>query len=345
MPCHKLCQSTATRLVLVALSAAGLLCPTTVHAQADVFTSSHQGHTQNDVTNYDQGARRFLNGHVVNQNGQPVTDVLIELRSVAGKIISSVTADRSGSFYIPNLDPGWYEVVATSGINRSVTTVDVSSFPEPLTIRLGSAPSAVHNEATVSVNSLATPSDAQKAFEAAERLFQKNDLSGAWNKVNKALQAWPNYAAALTLRGVLKMGNNQPQPAIDDFAAAVEADRSYHLAYIGLAAAYNLSARFDEALRALDQVDPRNPQSWQIHFETSKALLGKKSFGRALQEADRAASLLGRDLPEINVLRANAYIGMQDMNSAAKELREYLRLDGSGPLADKARALLVQMGR
>ncbi len=34
----------------------------------------------------------------------------------------------------------------------------------------------------------------------------------------------------------------------------------------------------------------------------SKALFGKKSFDRALQKADQAASLLGHDLPMLNVV-------------------------------------------
>jgi tetratricopeptide (TPR) repeat protein len=214
-----------------------------------------------------------------------------------------------------------------------------------VTIQLGSASSASNSEAAVSVNSLTVPSKAREAFEAADRLFQKNDVTGAWKKIEKALQSSPKYAAALTLRGLLKMSTNQPQQALPDFIAALEADRGYQVAYAALAADYNLMGQFDEALRVLDQGNSLSMQSWQAHFEASKALLGKKNFDRALKEANQAASLLGRDFPLINVVKAHAYMGLQDTNSAASELREYLRRENNGPLADKVRGILANLGK
>lgn len=327
----RLWQSSAPRLVLAVLCGLASLNPMQVHAQRDHFSS------------LGAASRASLHGEVVTTDGQKPGDVRIELRDRTGRTVSTVVAGGSGWFEIDDLDPGLYEVIASSGTEQSTATVEISKLDTPLTIRIGSAHAATHDQAVVSVNALTVPSGARKAFEAADRSLQKNDFPGAWNQVNKALQACPKFAAALTLRGVLKMYSSQPQEAMDDFSTALKADRGYHLAYVGLAADYNQIGRFDEALRVLDQASSLSAQSWQAHLEASKALLGKKNFDRALQKANQAAELLGHDLPMLNIVKAYAYLGLKDMHSAAFELQHYLRQESTGLQADKARAILANI--
>ena len=330
---HRLWQSSALHLLLTVICGLASLNPMQVHAQREHFSAPGAA------------SRASLHGQVVTTNGQKPGDVRIELRNSLGRTISTVLVGSSGWFEIDDLEPGFYEVVASSGTEQSTATVNVSSLDTPLTIQIGSAHPATHERAAVSVNALTVPSGARKAFEAADRSLEKNDLSGAWNQVNRALQAYPKFAAALTLRGVLKMYSNRPQEAMGDFTAALEADRTYHLAYVGLASDYNQIGRFDEALRVLDQASSLSAQSWQAHFEASKALLGKKSFDRALQKANQAATLLGHDFPMLNVVKAYAYLGLKDTNSAATELRQYLRKESTGAQADQARAILAKIDR
>ncbi len=328
---RRLSKSDAQRIFFTAACAALFLCSLPVHAQSEDYPSRPAG------------KRGSLEGNVVTSTGEPVSDARVELRTLGGMTVSTTEVGSSGSFHIADLQPGWYELVASSGIHRSSTTLSISSFVERMTIQIDTAPARPQGGNVVSVSSLTVPSKARKAFEAADQRFRENDVRGAWERVEKALQAFPKYAAALTLRGLLKMQTNQPQQAVDDFVGAMEADRSYELAYAGLAADYNLMGRFDEALRVLDQGNSLASPLWLAHFEASKALLGKKSFDRALAEADRARSLLGKDLPMLNVVKGYAYIGLNDMNSGATALQQYLRQESTGPLADKVRAVLASL--
>ena len=321
------------RLLLAAICGLVLLNCMKVHAQLE--HSSSPGAM----------SHASLHGQVVTSNGQKPRDVRIEVRNSTGRTISNVLVGSIGYFEIRDLEPGFYEVIASSGTEQTTETVDITSFDTPLTIRIGSERSAAPEQAAVSVNALTVPSGARKAFEAADRLLGKNDFEGAMNQTNKALEVCPKFAAALTLRGVLKMHNNHPQEAMDDFTAALQADSGYHLAYVGLAADYNLIGRFDEALRVLDQASSLSAQSWQAHFEASKALLGKKSFDRALQKANLAAKLLGHDTPMLHVVKAYSYLGLKDKNSAAIELRQYLRQEKGGAQTDKFRALLNDISK
>ena len=332
MPC--------TAPLLTAVAWAGMfLCTNHLKAQDTAF---HLGQDGNQVS---------LQGQVVTASGQPLSNVRIELRSATGRIISSTWAGSTGTFYVPNLDKGVYEVVATSGVDQSVETVSVSSLQTQLIIRFASTAgrsgeekrSSNSNSSTVSVTALAVPSGARKAYEKAARLFQKNEIAGAWNQLSTALQMWPKYAEALALRGALRLQSNGLQDAMNDFANALQLDRGCPLAYIGLAAAYNLTGRFDDALLILDQATSLKMQLWQVHYETSKALLGKKVFDRALREAIQADKELGQDLPSLNIVKAKAYIGLKNKNSAISELQKILQKQNSGPEADESRALLASM--
>ena len=319
------------QLFFAAACALVFLCSLPVHAQSDDFPTRAGGR------------RGSLDGNVVTSTGERVNDVHVELRGMGGMTVAAVEVGPSGSFHFADLQPGWYELVAGSGAQRSITTVNISSFIERITIKVDSAPARTPSESVVSVGSLAVPSKARKAFEAADRLFRENNIRGSWERVEKALEAFPKYAAALTLRGLLKMQTNQPQQAVDDFTAALQADQGYQLAYTGLAADYNLMGKFDEALRVLDQGNYLASPSWLAHFEASKAFLAKKSFDRALAEADRAHSLLGQDLPMLNVVKGYAYIGLNDTHSGTTALQQYLQKESTGPLADKVRAVLASL--
>lgn len=280
---------------------------------------------------------------VVNPSGQPVDGARVEVRTATGSTIVMREVGHNGWVQISDLQPGFYDVVASSGMQRTSATVRLSSFMERLTLHLDSTASHDSRQNMVSANSLAVPSKARKEFEAADRLFHKNDIFAAWNHVEKALQVSPRYAPALTLRGLLEIREHRSQEAMSDLSAAVEADRGYQLAYVGLAAGHNAMGQFDEALRALDQGNTLGSSIWPAHLEAGIALLGKQDFGRALAEASQVRNLLGKDVATLHLLRGYSYVGLKDVTSAKLELRQYLKKRSTGPEADKVRAVLSRL--
>ena len=331
MPLHRVGKFKLLRLAVIV--SCTLVCLDSLQAHAQFDQLSGKG----------SASHGSLRGRVVMSNGQKPPNVRIELRNGTGLTVSSVWVDTSGSFEIGNLERGSYEVIATWGKERTATEIEIFSFDTPLTIRIDSGSPTAPGQAVVSVNALRAHCREAKAFETADRLLQRGDPRGAWNQINKTLQACPNFVPALTLRGVLKMYSNKLQEAVSDFDAALKLDRSYSLAYIGLASDYNLMRRFDEALRVLDQASSQTAPSWQAQFEASKALLGKGSFDRALESANHAANMLGHDFAMLNLVKAYAYLGLKDKISAGTELRCYLRQKISGEHASQVRALLAEI--
>ena len=92
-----------------------------------------------------------------------------------------------------------------------------------------------------------------------------------WNSV-------PNYAEALTLRGVLALNQQDSQAAIADLDKAIQADGNYAMAYMVMGSALNMQSKFDEAIRSLQRGQSLAPNYWQGYFEMGKSYIGKADY-------------------------------------------------------------------
>lgn len=281
-----------------------------------------------------------FNGRVVASNGPLQRDTRIELRSTTGQTVCSTYTDASGSFHCSDVVPGLYQLIVSSERNEQTVDISVGNFRPEVTIKVPDAKINQDQTRSVSVSELMVPAKARKVFEKAAERFQRADLAGTRAELDKALEIWPRFAAALTLRGVLKMHSRVPHDAIQDFNAALDVDRSYGLAYIGLAANHNATGKFDEALKVLDRGRPYLTQMWQLHYETSKSLLGKRAFTRAIEEANRASAMLGQDTPGVCLIKSQAYLNLDNARAARTEIENYLKRNHGGPGIERLRQLL-----
>ena len=281
-----------------------------------------------------------VSGTVRTLQGKPVQNARVEIRALGSpQAVASGYTLPNGSFEFPNIPQGTYQVVATSGVQEireriEVLQADASfqlTFPADNTVTDGST-----GGATVSVAQMKVPEKARKLFVKAEEALHKQKLAQARDEVEKALQVFPNYAQALTLRGILDLQDNNVDQARADLENAIKADSSYGMGYIVLGAAYNVMKRFDDSVRALERGITLMPASWQARFELSKALLGKGQFEAALRQVNKAAELAPYNYAAIHLVRAHALLGLKDYGHAVTELEQFV---GSDPgSADSARA-------
>lgn len=287
-----------------------------------------------------------VTGTVRTIDDHPIADARVELRSLnTGQITASTYTSFSGSFELRNVSNGSYELMITSGLNQSTEMVQVRDDSVTTNVRL-SAPSGkaeAGDRGTVSVADMKVPDKARDAFKKAQKATQKQDTAEARKQLQRALEIYPNYAAALTLRGLLTLDDNKPAEAISDLEAAVEADNNYGLGYIILGAAYNLQSRFDDALRVLDRGTSLSPTSWQGYFEMAKATLAKQDLAGALKHVNRAADLAPREYAPVHLIRANIYLAQKNYAEAMSELEGYLEKDPNSPQSEQARKTLEKV--
>ena len=287
-----------------------------------------------------------ISGMVRSGNDQPVPNARVEVRSLAnGQTLSATYSSSNGSFEVMNLPAGAYEIHATAGLSDTIERVDLRSGDTFVTLRLplGVATDVGGDGATVSVAQYRVPHKAREAFQKAQKALEKEKLADAEKQVNKALEIFPTYADALTLRALLHMDAGRSSQALDDLQNAIHNDPRYSLAYIVMGAVFNQNANFDDAVRTLQRGISLNPSSWQAYFELGKAFVGKGDFPIAIRNLDRALQMAPDAYAPLHLVKAHALLGLKSYTDAMTELEKYLERDPNGKASAQARQTLAKV--
>jgi Flp pilus assembly protein TadD len=287
---------------------------------------------------------RSISGTVQDTQNNGLKDVHVELSDLNGAPVASAYTSVSGRFEFNRLAPGTYTVVATSGLQQASERVDASNFSNTVNVRMQGAgkPTDGVEGNSISIAQYRVPAKAREAYRKAHEAVGKGKMDDAHKHLAKALELCPNYAEALTLRGVLALNQQDSQAAIADLDKAIQADGNYGMAYMVMGSALNMQGKFDEAIRSLQHGQSLAPNYWQGYFELGKAYIGKADYPSALRQFDRAQSLAPADYPLISLLRAHALLAMKQFPEAMTALQAYLQKDPKGPNSDQARKMLEQ---
>jgi len=288
----------------------------------------------------------IISGVVVGSDGAPIPDARVEVHNDnTGNTIASGYTNASGTFEFANLPSAQYEVVATAGLAEARERVGLDGMMG-LKIRVRNADENAAQAAgktTVSVAEYRVPQKAREAFHKAEVALSKNRSEETGKCLAKALDIYPDYAPALTLRGVLSLDRSDVNSAISDFDKAIHSDPSFALAYTAMTAALNQLNRFDDALRSADRAITLAPRSWQAYFEMAKAYVGKADYQHALRQLSRAQSLNPVDYAPIHLLRAHVMLALKEYGTAMNELQAFLTLAPRDPNSAAARNALEKV--
>jgi len=284
-------------------------------------------------------------GSVRTLDNKPVPNARVEANSlVPGRQVTAQYTGDDGSFTLTNLPAGEYELRAESGVLQASERVQVAEGQTWVTMRLpnpNSAPGGDPNAPSISVQQLRVPEKAVSWLAKAHAAVNKNNLDDASKYVSKALQAYPHYAQAFALRGVLELQRQQFEQAAADANRAIQADPNYGTGYLVMGAVLNCEKKFQEALRPLQQSELLMPNAWQGYFESSKALLQLGKFQPALHQVNKALALGDAVLhPEFHLVKGYAYVGLRTYGAALGEFEQYLSHAPNGPYAAEARSLL-----
>ena len=285
-----------------------------------------------------------ISGTVITTDGKPLKDAHVELRDASGNIVTSTYTNAGGAFEFAQVRSGFYEVVATSGLQQSQQRIDASRMPSPVELRLpvSSAPSDGNPANAVSVAQYKVPGKARDELKKARDASEKGKNDEVEKHLAKALEIYPKYADALTLRAILKMDSKDDDGAIADLQQAITDDENCALAYVVMGAALNLHSKFDDAIRALERGEALAPNSWQAYFEMGKSFVGKAQYQDALRQLERAQSLMPKDYPPLHLVKAHAMLALSNYTDAMTELQQYLAKEPNGPNTEKAQQMLAQ---
>ena len=289
---------------------------------------------------------RPISGTVRDANNNPLNEVRVELTDWNGGIVNSTYTNHAGSFEFPPVPEGPYTIVATSGVQQVSERVETSHWSAmnmvSLRLPVSNKPDDGRTGNTISVAQYRVPDKAREEFNKAHENLEKGRLTDANRHLARALELYPDYADALTLRGILELDHKQTDAAIADLDHAIKSDGSYALAYMVMGSALNQASKYDQAIQSLQRGESLAPDYWQAYFEMGKSYVGKGDYPAALAQLDRARTLAGAEYPLIDYMRAHALLEMKQYQEAVAALQSYLQKEPQSANSERARQMLQQ---
>jgi tetratricopeptide (TPR) repeat protein len=199
----------------------------------------------------------------------------------------------------------------------------------------------------VSVTSLQAPKEARQAYDKAQQDLRKNKLPEAAKELQKAVEIYPNYAAAWYELGRVQEQKQENEEARKSFARAVAADAKFISPYPKLAEleaqAENWAELADTTgrLLKLDAVD--YPMAY-FYNATANLNLGQID---AAEKSARAGEKLdtAHQYPKLEQVLAMILERKKDYAAAAAHLRTYLLLSPDAEDAARMKKELAELVR
>ncbi len=198
-----------------------------------------------------------------------------------------------------------------------------------------------------SATSLKASKDARRAFEKGAAALGKKKWDEARASFEKAVELYPEYAAAWFELGRACYGSGDLARARAAYESATRADPKFVPPYIQLATVLqrekNWRAAADMSAAAI-KLDPDSyPAAWVIHA-IANLRLGNAS---AAEAGARKAIQLGAapQFPEIEYTLGMALAERNEFKEAAEHLRNYLRLAPNSPGAEAVKARIAELER
>jgi tetratricopeptide (TPR) repeat protein len=197
----------------------------------------------------------------------------------------------------------------------------------------------------ISAISLAAPKDARKAFEKGSDLAKRQKLDDAMKNYQKAVDVYPQYAAAWLELGKLQAAKGQADAAHQSFDAAVKADPKYLNPYLELSrlalGAKNWRELADVTGRAVT-LDPFDyPQQFLFNSVANYYLQNKDAAEQSAREAEKLDT--EHHYPQASHLLGVILAQRQDYSGAASEMRTYLKFAPGAADAATVRGQLEQL--
>jgi tetratricopeptide (TPR) repeat protein len=191
----------------------------------------------------------------------------------------------------------------------------------------------------ITPNALRAPAKAQRAVDKAAAAMKQQQASEAEKQLARALELYPDYAVALTLRAIWKMNVNHSD-SIKDLERAIHVDPQYGVSYAVLASMYNDDERYDDAIPLIQRAMQLLPAAWPVHYEMARALCGNHQSPEALREVTEAERRVSEDkgahassIAAVHYLRGILLVDLHEFVEATREFGMSINTQPQGPLA------------
>jgi tetratricopeptide (TPR) repeat protein len=198
----------------------------------------------------------------------------------------------------------------------------------------------------ISMNTLSAPPDARKAFDKAGKELAKKrpNAKNATKELQKALEVYPQFAAAWNLLGKTRTMTNDLEGARKAFQKAIESDPKFVPPRLSLALLDLKEQRAAEAANMAGSVIKLLPELAEAHYYNA---IAQFSLGN-LSAAETSIHVIektpqAKQYPRIHFMLGNILTQRGEIQQAAVEFRQFLEMEPSSRAAEAVRKQLGKL--
>ena len=171
------------------------------------------------------------------------------------------------------------------------------------------------------VPSPSSNAEANNLVEEAREAFQRRDLDGASDSLERALKLDDHYKDAWLMVGAVRMAQGRTNEGLTALRKAIELDPKDTRTYKMLGFACMGMRRPEEAIPVWRDLLKQDPNDKDAHANLGNVLLNLKRYGEAVPELE-AAVALSKPSSSLNSALASAYIGAGSPDKAVALLKK-----------------------
>ena len=309
-----------------------------IHTFSGVFTMEISN-TNQRVTVMDASASsRDLFGGINSES----EDALARMVEAGGQSSSSLRSANPGYRNLMGCElranqPGFQSDIIPLSIVRPLDNPDVGVI---VLHRAGAITGT-----TTSVVSMAAPKQAKKAYRRAVKEVKKDKGSPekAVVELEKATEIYPEYAEAWELLGQIRLEQHDEPGARQAFESAVAGDPEYMQPSLALMQLGVRNENWEEVSKWSSKVAELNPYIVLVDYYQGVASINLNQMEQAQQSFQRVRNnYKGDDYPYASYMLGYILANQGEFESAAAQLRDFLKIKSEAAEADQIKAHLAQ---
>lgn len=290
-----------------------------------------------------------VEGRVVGPDGKPVERAIVRLLDEGGiRETGRVYTDSSGRFkftisagqFIVEVEPVGNPELAKARQAVLVNPAPGSRGGERTFANFFLKPLAADRVASRGPRfEQEVPPEAQREYDRGVKLLATN-TDEAYAALRKAIEAYPDYYAALEALGTAYAKDNHDDAALAVLTKAVEVNPKGERSHYALGVILYKKGRFDLSSQSFQRADAIVPDDPNTLMYLGLALVRNNQNAEAEQALKRAYQLGAKGVPELHLALTQVYINGKRHKEAAEELKLLLKETPNLRDKDKIKALI-----
>lgn len=289
--------------------------------------------------------RYELVGKILQEDGKPFLahNQVAFLHGITTPFYAQTLAGRDGGFKFKKLPPGAYILTAAvPRVGEMSKTIEVGpSFADSKHVIFGQLSfrrsDVIERDQSISTVELSVPQNAKQEFRKAQDRLSRQDVAGAVQHLNKAVELAPQFVAAWNNLGTIAYQSNQFVQAEEYFRKALKQDPDAYYPLVNLGGTLLSLKRYEESLpinaRAVKE-KPGDPLA-QSQLGQSYFFLGQ--LDAAENHLMKAKSLDPSHFSHPQLVLMRIYAAENKSSEALMEMEEFLRLHPDSKTASRIR--------